>query len=69
MRFLCLAAMLIPPWNIFWWVVGLTIYIVTRTTGDDDASGDNNFLYLVLGAPIALPGFLFSKLKERLGFR
>lgn len=67
MRFLCLAAMLIPPWNIFWWVVGLVIYGVTRLS-DDDASGDG-FLHIVLGAPVALPGFLFWKLKEALGFR
>jgi hypothetical protein len=47
MRYLCLVAMLVPPWNVLWWTVGLVLYTFARATGDDDASGDG-FLYVVL---------------------
>ncbi len=61
MRTLCFVAMLTPPWNLFWWVVGLALYYGSRADKEDH-SGDG-FLYLVLGAPVTLPGFLFSKLR------
>lgn len=58
-----IAAMVTPPWNIFWWVVGFTVYTVTGGK-KWDASGDGA-IGMVLFAPVTLPSLPFMWLKER----
>lgn len=45
-------AMRLPPWNIFWWLVGLVLYLpLSLLLG----GGSNSFMYLVVFAPVTLP--------------
>lgn len=62
-RGLVIAAMVTPPWNVFWWTVGGIAYVVTGMA-KSDASGDGA-LGIVLGAPVTLPMLPFMLLKER----
>jgi hypothetical protein len=58
------AAMVTPPWNIFWWTVGLIAY---HASGGRkwDTSGDGA-IGMVLGAPVTLPSLPFMWAKEKL---
>jgi len=60
---LAIAAMVTPPWNIFWWTVGGIVYTVSGAA-KSDVSGDGA-LGMVLAAPITLPMMPFMLLKER----
>lgn len=61
---LIILAMVTPPWNIFWWIVGWLIY---KFSGGkkNDASGDGA-IGLVLYAPITLPAWPFMAIKEKI---
>ncbi len=58
------AAMTIPPWNIFWWLVGGIVYTVSGGR-KWDTSGDGA-IGLVLAAPVTLPAMPFMWAKEKL---
>ncbi len=61
---LIVAAMTIPPWNVFWWLVGGIVYTVSGGR-KWDTSGDGA-IGLVLGAPVTLPAMPFMWAKEKL---
>jgi hypothetical protein len=54
------AAMVTPPWNIFWWAVGGGLYWLSGGAKNDH-SGDVA-LGLVLFAPVTIPGLLLITL-------
>ncbi len=62
-KVLITAAMVTPPWNIFWWTVGGIAYAVSGGK-KRDASGDGA-LGMVLAAPVTLPMMPFMLIKER----
>lgn len=60
------AAMIIPPWNIFWWIVGgVTYYAFLKK---NDTSGDVA-LGWVLAAPVTIPSLPFVLLRDKLAVR
>jgi len=61
------AAMVTPPWNIFWWLVGLIVYHAGGGR-KNDASGDGA-LGIVVFAPVTLPALPFMWAKEKLDLR
>lgn len=54
---LVIAAMWTPPWNLFWWGVGASLYYGTGQHKHDH-SGDSA-LGMVFCAPVTLPAFPF----------
>ncbi len=62
-KVLVAAAMVTPPWNVFWWTVGGIVYAVSGGKGWD-TSGDGA-LAVVIGAPVTLPMLPFMLLKDR----
>lgn len=62
--FLAIAAMVTPPWNIFWWIVGAALYYGSGGR-KWDTSGDGA-LGIVLAAPVTLPALPFMWLREKL---
>ena len=60
---LVIAAMVTPPWNIFWWLVGVAVYYGSGGR-KWDTSGDGA-LGIVFGAPVTLPALPFLWLREK----
>lgn len=58
-----IAAMWVPPWNLFWWIVGFVFYHLSGMKKDDH-SGDTE-LSFVLYAPVTIPALPFVWWRER----
>lgn len=57
------AAMIVPPWNIFWWMVGTGVYYA-RGGKKNDPDGDDAWVMVRL-APIYMPVILLQMIREK----
>lgn len=64
-RLLLWLAMILPPWNIIWWIVGAIHYSIRGRYGLGEW-GERGFLPFVLFAPVLYPVLIYGSLSDRL---